>query len=175
MSLTSTLLHLLAVIISCLSSFTQLFSHGRTKQKPALAPTDTYYQRRKSRIRANTIKSNTTHDLSSIISVATRPLPEFDSSRGLPQEYTQYAASYDSLEMQPEGPEQIRWHQEAGQVVVIMPNPSTQRDSLAASSIGSFPDDHTGLPEENHITSYHTDNVPTQPATIYCKDHQGRS
>lgn len=164
---------LTAVVIACLSSFPQLFNHSKTKQKPAWKPTDTYYRRLKSRIMGNNKESTAAHDISSIISVPARSLPQFDSSRSLEQRHTHYAASYDSLEMAPEMPQQIRQPQQAEHVYVAMPHPSHQQDSQSVSSLGACPDSDTGVPEKNQITRHITYSVTKEPAIPHCHELQG--
>lgn len=52
-----------AIIISCLSAFPQLFS-GQAKKKPVWSPTDTYYQRMRSKLKQSNKKQNTLYDIS---------------------------------------------------------------------------------------------------------------
>lgn len=162
-----------AVIISCLSSFPQLFSQGKTKkQKPVWTPTDTYYQRLKLRMRAAPKESAASQDRSSIISMPAQPSPELNSSRGLNVQHTQYTVSFDSLEMQPERLEQISQPHQAEQVDVVMPQTTYQQDSLTVSSFGTWPETDAELPEKNQITKHVTYSVTTEPAELYCHNHQ---
>lgn len=161
------------------------------KQKPVWKPTDTYYRRLRLRMEANARKSSTAQDLPSIISMPTRSLPRFDSSRSLEQVHTQYAASYDSLEMPPEMPpempQQIRQSQQAEQVILTMPRPSHQQDSLSVSSVGAWPDrqsvssmgacpdSDTGVPETNQITRHITHSVTEEPAIPHIHELEGHT
>lgn len=166
---------LTAVIVSCLSSFPQLFSQGKTKQKPVWTPTDTYYQRLKLRVKATVKNTSTDHILSSIISVPARSLPELDSKKSLQREQVQYAASYDSLEMEPETPEEVQQPRQTESVVLPMSQPSPQLRNFAASLSGGRPDNDTSPPEKNHITREITYSVTKEPAAVHCKNHQGHS
>jgi hypothetical protein len=165
---------LAAVVISSLSSFPQLFSPGNSKrQKPVWTPTDTYYQRLKSRMKATTKESSKSHDLTSIISMPPESPPELNRSRGLNGEHTQYTVSFDSLEMQPGRPEQISQPPQDEQLNVVMPQPTYQQDTLPVSSFGMWPEIDVDLPEKNQITRHITYSVTTEPAELYCNnDHQ---
>lgn len=165
-------LALTAVVISCLSSFPQLFNQGKAKQKPVWVPTDTYYRRLQLRMKAKNKTLSTSHDLSSPISVPARSLADFDSRGGQQEGYTQFSASYDSLEMPPEVPQQLRQPQKAEQSVIGMHNAFPSQDSLVTSSVGGFPDNGTGLPEEGHITKHITYSVTNEPATLYYQDNK---
>lgn len=57
-------MHDTAVMISCLSAFPQLFSSSSSKKKPVWTPTDTYYQRLRSRVTGSKTKKGTLYDLS---------------------------------------------------------------------------------------------------------------
>lgn len=165
-------LNLTAVIISCLSSFPQLFNQGKAKQKPVWVPTDTYYRRLQLRMKVPTKKFNTAHDFSSTISVPARSLPGVDSRRDQHEGYTQFSASYDSLEMPPEEPQQLRQPQQAEKPVVGMHNAFSPQDSLVTSSVRGFPDNGNGLPEKGHITKHITYSVTNEPETLYYQDNQ---
>lgn len=166
---------LTAVIISCLSSFPHLFSPSKTKQKPVWTPTDTYYQRLRSRLKAAVKERSEDHTLSSISSVPASPLPELGSKRSIHREQVQYAASYDSLEMEPETPEEIqRPHQTYSLVVPAMSRPSLQPRNFVGSFAGEHSDHDTRPPEKNHIIREMTYSITEEPRVVYGRSYRGQ-
>lgn len=161
------------MIISCLSSFPQLFSQGNIKrQKPVWTPTETYYQRLKLRMRVAPRESGASQDRSSVVSTPAQLSPKLNCSGGLNGQHTQSTVSFDSLEMQPERPEQISQSHQPEQVDLAMPQPTRQQDGLAVSPFGVWPKFDVDRPEMNQITKHVSFSVTTEPADLYCHNHQ---
>lgn len=142
-----------AVVISCLSAFPLLFKRGKERQKPANTPTDTYYERVRSRMKAIAKQTSNPHSPRSIVQMPSQSLAGYRGSGSLKQEHTLYAASYDSLEMPPESPEQAQQYQKPEQVIGITAD-AFQQNSLAAPTLKGWLDNGASLPKSERVTEH---------------------
>lgn len=117
-------------------------------------------------------ESGASQDRSSVVSMPAQLSPKLDCSRGLNGQHTQSTVSFDSLEMQPERPEQISQSHQPEQVDLAMPQPTRQQDSLAVSPFGVWPTFDVDRPEMNQITKHVTFSVTREPADLYFHNHQ---
>lgn len=170
------LVFFIAVIVACLSSFPQLFSgQGAAKQKPVWTPTDTYYQRLKSRMKATSKNSNTPYDLPTVASTPDHPQPEFESNRSLGRD--QYAPSFDSLELEPEVSEEIqRGHPQQPEKAVVMAVPVYH--GPAAVELEGHLNSNSVSPSPAHgihITRKISYSVTQEPTPVHHQIYRGYS
>lgn len=150
----------LAVIVSCVSAFPQLFSQSSTRPKPVWTPTDTYYQRIKLRLRAISKEKSTLEKVPTVSSSPGTSVPELNVRSGLRQP-DESAISYDSLEMEPEVHDEIQHFR-----------PAETNVALTHASQSQYPATVFVRDQVSSRDPEWMDGIPTREVVTYNETHQ---